>query len=144
MPWFATTSSKAVGRCLATRRNVSRQFIRRGYSKTSSELLGNFVQIRGLNSFAGGFNSFSPAFNRRIGGINQCFSNACLGLGNLCNYDNCCNDVSFMQKRGFLGCGDGEEGSMLSKVYEERRVLGYFFFFFFAYFNFISFFVQLS
>jgi coenzyme Q-binding protein COQ10 len=27
-------------------------------------------------------------------------------------------------KRGFLGCGDGEEGSVLSKVYEERRVLG--------------------
>ncbi|EPS70934.1 hypothetical protein M569_03824, partial [Genlisea aurea] len=30
-----------------------------------------------------------------------------------------------LQKRGFLGCGDGEEGSMLSKVHEERLVLGY-------------------
>ena len=29
------------------------------------------------------------------------------------------------QTRGFLGCGDGEEGSVLSKVYEERRVMGY-------------------
>ncbi|GER29975.1 coenzyme Q-binding protein COQ10 homolog [Striga asiatica] len=29
------------------------------------------------------------------------------------------------QKRGFLGCSDGGEGSNLSKVYEERRVLGY-------------------
>ncbi|KAI3460232.1 hypothetical protein Pfo_016895 [Paulownia fortunei] len=29
------------------------------------------------------------------------------------------------QKRGFLGCVDGEEGNMLSKVYEERRILGY-------------------
>lgn len=29
------------------------------------------------------------------------------------------------QKRCFLGCGDGEEGSVLSKVYEERRVMGY-------------------
>ncbi|TVU34969.1 hypothetical protein EJB05_16828 [Eragrostis curvula] len=29
------------------------------------------------------------------------------------------------QTRSFLGCGDGEEGSVLSKVYEERRVMGY-------------------
>ncbi|XP_062207022.1 uncharacterized protein LOC133908853 [Phragmites australis] len=29
------------------------------------------------------------------------------------------------QSRFFLGCGDGEEGSVLSKVYEERRVMGY-------------------
>lgn len=29
-----------------------------------------------------------------------------------------------IQRRGFLGCGDGEEGGMLSKVHEERRVLG--------------------
>lgn len=31
----------------------------------------------------------------------------------------------FIQKRAFLGCGDGEEGNVLSKVYEERRVMGY-------------------
>ncbi|XP_075511488.1 uncharacterized protein LOC142547208 [Primulina tabacum] len=30
-----------------------------------------------------------------------------------------------VQKRRFLGCGDGEVGNMLSKVHEERRVLGY-------------------
>ncbi|KAJ7958155.1 coenzyme Q-binding protein COQ10-like, mitochondrial-like [Quillaja saponaria] len=30
-----------------------------------------------------------------------------------------------VQTRWFLGCGDGEEGCVLSKVYEERRVLGY-------------------
>lgn len=29
------------------------------------------------------------------------------------------------QSRCFLGVGDGEEGGMLSKVYEERRVMGY-------------------
>ncbi|KAI5000650.1 hypothetical protein ZWY2020_005239 [Hordeum vulgare] len=29
------------------------------------------------------------------------------------------------QTRSFLGCGDGEEESVLSKVYEERRVMGY-------------------
>lgn len=30
-----------------------------------------------------------------------------------------------IQRRGFLGCGDGDEGNVLSKVYEERRVMGY-------------------
>ncbi|KAL8261160.1 hypothetical protein R6Q59_025209 [Mikania micrantha] len=31
-----------------------------------------------------------------------------------------------VQKRGFLGCGDGDEGSnVLSKVHEEKRVMGY-------------------
>lgn len=30
-----------------------------------------------------------------------------------------------VQKRWFLGCGDGEDGGAFSKVYEERRVLGY-------------------
>ncbi|XP_072989356.1 uncharacterized protein [Typha latifolia] len=29
------------------------------------------------------------------------------------------------QARWFLGCGDGDEGSVLSKTYEERRVMGY-------------------
>lgn len=29
-----------------------------------------------------------------------------------------------VQTRPFLGCGDGEEGGVLSKVYEEKRVLG--------------------
>ncbi|KAJ0236803.1 hypothetical protein HA466_0254950 [Hirschfeldia incana] len=33
---------------------------------------------------------------------------------------------SLIQRRHFLGCGDGEEGGgELSKIYEERRVLGY-------------------
>ncbi|KMT00519.1 hypothetical protein BVRB_9g218170 isoform A [Beta vulgaris subsp. vulgaris] len=30
-----------------------------------------------------------------------------------------------LQRRWFLGCGDGQEGSVLSKVYEERLVIGY-------------------
>lgn len=29
-----------------------------------------------------------------------------------------------LQRRWFLGCGDGQEGSVLSKVYEERLVIG--------------------
>ncbi|KAL1822138.1 hypothetical protein DCAR_0309940 [Daucus carota subsp. sativus] len=31
----------------------------------------------------------------------------------------------FVQRRGFLGCGDGDEGNVLAKVHEERRVMGY-------------------
>ncbi|KAF5740680.1 coenzyme Q-binding protein COQ10 mitochondrial [Tripterygium wilfordii] len=42
-----------------------------------------------------------------------------------CSIENLCNRISFAQKRQFIGCGDGEVGSVLSKVYEERRVLGY-------------------
>ncbi|KAK9691141.1 hypothetical protein RND81_09G178500 [Saponaria officinalis] len=34
-------------------------------------------------------------------------------------------DVDKFQKRWFLGCGDGEEGSALSKLHEERLVIGY-------------------
>ncbi|KAF3956698.1 hypothetical protein CMV_018202 [Castanea mollissima] len=32
---------------------------------------------------------------------------------------------SSTQRRRFLGCGDGEEGNVLSKVHEEKLVLGY-------------------
>ncbi|GLU04265.1 hypothetical protein SLE2022_214240 [Rubroshorea leprosula] len=34
-------------------------------------------------------------------------------------------DSNIIQRRRFLGCGDGEETGVLSKVYEERRVMGY-------------------
>ncbi|MQM05235.1 hypothetical protein Taro_038040 [Colocasia esculenta] len=51
-------------------------------------------------------------------------------IGKLVNVD---ADVSLLrrnlrsagQTRLFLGCGDGEEGNVLSKSHEERRVLGY-------------------
>lgn len=33
-------------------------------------------------------------------------------------------DISAVQSRRFLGCGDGEEAGVLSKIYEERRVMG--------------------
>lgn len=33
-------------------------------------------------------------------------------------------DTSAVQTRQFLGCGDGEESGVLSKIYEERRVMG--------------------
>ncbi|TKY75066.1 Coenzyme Q-binding protein COQ10-like [Spatholobus suberectus] len=43
-------------------------------------------------------------------------------IGGSCNNNN--NNYNAVQLRQFLGCGDGEEG-VLSKTYEERRVLGY-------------------
>jgi coenzyme Q-binding protein COQ10 len=36
-----------------------------------------------------------------------------------------CLSQNFVQRRSFLGCGDGEEGNVLAKVYEEKRVMGY-------------------
>ncbi|KAL2504231.1 Polyketide cyclase/dehydrase and lipid transport protein [Abeliophyllum distichum] len=76
----------------------------------------DYNQIRCLSAI-GGSNTFSSAnksaiayywnYNLRDSGI---FSN---------------NHNVIVQKRGFLGCGDGEEGNMLAKVHEERRVLGY-------------------
>lgn len=33
-------------------------------------------------------------------------------------------DIRAVQSRRFLGCGDGEEAGVLSKIYEERRVMG--------------------
>ncbi|CAH9136142.1 unnamed protein product [Cuscuta epithymum] len=35
------------------------------------------------------------------------------------------SNANVTQRRNFLGCGDGEEGNMLSKVYNEKRVIGY-------------------
>ncbi|XP_010918010.1 uncharacterized protein [Elaeis guineensis] len=35
------------------------------------------------------------------------------------------DSYSSAQTRWFLGCGDGEEGNVLSKTHEERRVMGY-------------------
>lgn len=72
-----------------------------------------YNQIRRSRSIAGNENAFSSVANGRYGN---------------CNFIGCANSSHISnivhQKRGFLGCGDGEEGSMLSKVHQERRVLG--------------------
>lgn len=49
--------------------------------------------------------------------IGTCQNNFDLSLANFYH-------INILQRRQFLGCGDGEEGDVLSKVYEERRVLG--------------------
>ena len=79
----------------------------------------------------------------KYGHIGGCFSSIA-GIETSLYIPNSMNDVKFssprlfnessshaaLQRRRFLGCGDGEEGGVLSKVYEERRVLGYNFLFF--------------
>ncbi|KAI3513110.1 hypothetical protein L1887_20436 [Cichorium endivia] len=69
---------------------------------------------------------------------NRCFQN----IGNVKTFPSSCQTVSgthkdppflqnkssgiLVQRRGFLGCGDGDEGSnVLSKVHEEKRIMGY-------------------
>lgn len=104
MPWF---TSKAVGQRLARRLIISRQWRRCGYSRTNAEL-GNLIPIRGLSSIAG-INSFPSSAHK---------------FGNMCNHSCSYNNSNYYQRRGFLGCGDGEEGGVLSKVHEERRILG--------------------
>ncbi|KAL0369006.1 UNVERIFIED_CONTAM: Cold-regulated protein 27 [Sesamum calycinum] len=72
----------------------------------------NYNQIRCLSSVSGS-SAFSSS-DKLVGGDYRNYYGNSLST----------SEVVF-QKRGFLGCVDGEVGNMLSKVYEERRVLGY-------------------
>ncbi|XP_059636673.1 uncharacterized protein LOC132278800 [Cornus florida] len=106
MPPFMSTS-KALGR-LVSHRNCIKQLAR--YSKNNG-YLGNYAQFRCLSSIAG----MEPLpINKLIGA----YKDSDFAFGSICNR-------SVVQRRSFLGVGDGEEGNVLSKVYEERRVLGY-------------------
>lgn len=92
------STSKAF-RQLISRRNGGRRLVR--YTGKDSEL-GKCAQIRVLSSIAG----------TRVLKVNK-------DIGSFEDFNR------VIQRRGFLGCGDGDEGNVLSKVYEERRVLGY-------------------
>ncbi|KAF6174752.1 hypothetical protein GIB67_031276 [Kingdonia uniflora] len=96
MPSFMSASKAIVGRM--SRRYGMEQVMR---SVNSSGQVGKF---RYLSSIAGKERS---CFNQLISGYSlRTMRNA-------------------VQTRQFLGCGDGEEGSILSKTYEEKIVLGY-------------------
>lgn len=101
------TMPKAVGSLLSRRAGISRST---GASGSHFQTRSCYDLYRCLSSIAG----FQP------------FSH-CKSVGTLKELENlpgtvCSNIV--VQKRQFLGCGDGEEGGVLSKVYEERRVMG--------------------
>ncbi|OIT04165.1 PREDICTED: coenzyme Q-binding protein COQ10 homolog, mitochondrial [Nicotiana attenuata] len=109
MPSFVSTS-KAIRR-LVTHRNI---FTRTGIDN-SGRGLGNNVQVRWLSGIAG-VPSFAPGCYDAGSKLIKPSSSL---LGEVYRIG------PLIQSREFLGCGDGEEGSMLSKVHEERRVLGY-------------------
>ncbi|KAL1821906.1 hypothetical protein ACET3Z_016775 [Daucus carota] len=108
MPSFMP-ASKAIGRILL-RRNGARQV---ASCNKGTGALGSRVRARWLSSV--GCVDRYPLVGDPIGSVRKddCFS---IG-GSTCS--------GFVQKRGFLGCGDGEEGNVLAKVYEEKRILGY-------------------
>ncbi|KAF8406319.1 hypothetical protein HHK36_008405 [Tetracentron sinense] len=104
MPSFVS-ASKAVGRLLSCK-NGTGVLMR---SARSSGQMGKFVQARCLSSIA----CISIASVHKLIGADKDLN---FSLGSMSNN---------VQTRCFLGCGDGEEGSVLAKIYEERRVIGY-------------------
>lgn len=106
---FAMLSASRVVGSLISRNNGIRHLVRRA---NGNDLLRKFDGIRCLSSIAG-FDT--PSVGKLIGSGKKDVN---FSLGSL-------RDPNSEQRRRFLGCGDGEEGSVLSKVYEERLVMGY-------------------
>lgn len=107
MPIFLA-ASKAVGRLSSWRHCAAEVKSRLGLLRHYQACSG-FSQIRSLSSLlvpAGVQQIGHPRAEDRSGFMIE-------------------NRQSFIQTRWFLGCGDGEEGNVLSKTYEERRVIGY-------------------
>ncbi|XP_025643694.1 uncharacterized protein [Arachis hypogaea] len=101
MPAFLFTAKALCS--LASRRSGVAQLIRRRGSN-------KFDGCRCLTSIAGGATNQIQSLGCRVAGF------PFTGALN--------NSNAAVQTRHFLGCGDGEEG-VLSKIYEEKRVLGY-------------------
>ncbi|XP_021651786.2 uncharacterized protein LOC110643633 [Hevea brasiliensis] len=105
MPPFMSTANAV--RSLITSRNAANYLIRSARNYNSK-----FDQIRCYSSIVGiSTPSVVEVIDRKTD-----FS---LALGSFYN------NATAAQKRRFLGRGDGQEGGVLSNVYEERRVLGY-------------------
>ncbi|CAL9225828.1 unnamed protein product [Arabidopsis halleri] len=109
MPPFVS-GLRAVSSLISCRNAISRNLVSR-----SGIRRGSFVsdQIRRFGS---------------LSGVERCSSNGWLMSNDdaRVSFGRLPGSVSLLQRRHFLGCGDGEEGGgELSKIYEERRVLGY-------------------
>ncbi|XP_077245249.1 uncharacterized protein LOC143885126 [Tasmannia lanceolata] len=106
------SASKAIGRLLS---HLQRPLdVKNGvgllaWSGKSRGKLGQFVDVRSLSSIVG---IETPSVDNLV----DIDKDTTLFSSNKCNA---------IQTRRFLGCGDGEEGNVLSKTYEERRVIGY-------------------
>ncbi|PIA54061.1 hypothetical protein AQUCO_00900558v1 [Aquilegia coerulea] len=105
MPPPFVSASKAA-RALLSRSNGVRHWTRSAHQSSQFE---KFAVVRSSSSIAG---FKAPCVQKLINSENESISL----FRNMHNYG---------QMRGFLGCGDGEEGSVLSKTYEEKRVIGY-------------------
>ncbi|XP_042402019.1 coenzyme Q-binding protein COQ10 homolog, mitochondrial-like [Zingiber officinale] len=111
MPPFLS-SSRALALILSTRNrslDLGAGMRRLGKHPVARRRSERFAQTRSLANIA-------PCGKPCIGKFFRSGKELDPSVGNLHRYD---------QGRWFLGCGDGEEGSVLSKIYEERRVIGY-------------------
>ncbi|KAG6494966.1 hypothetical protein ZIOFF_042753 [Zingiber officinale] len=110
MPPFLS-SSRALALILSTRNrslDLGAGMRRLGKHPVARRRSERFAQTRSLANIA-------PCGKPCIGKFFRSGKELDPSVGNLHRYD---------QGRWFLGCGDGEEGSVLSKIYEERRVIG--------------------
>ncbi|KAG5413290.1 hypothetical protein IGI04_000857 [Brassica rapa subsp. trilocularis] len=96
---------------------------------SGTRALFSLISCRNATRSRGGIGERSFKSNR-IGSLSGVVER-CSSHGSMSNEDDA-RRVSLgtgrvIQRRHFLGCGDGEEGGggELSKIYEERRVLGY-------------------
>jgi len=101
MPPFISTTSKAV-RSLTSRKNGTIDLIRSVKNTRQVQKLDPIRCFSGILPSAQYSDTDSRLWSRRL-------------------FDN----SHTVQTRRFLGCGDGDEGGVLSKVYEEKCVLGY-------------------
>ncbi|KNA25852.1 hypothetical protein SOVF_002770 [Spinacia oleracea] len=104
MPNFLSTL-KTVARSRLLRHNNVKPFIRHRSRTFDAGEIGNYVPVRCMSSIAG----------------IDCFSSRNL----IHRPTNSFNFSENLQKRGFMGVGDGEEGNALSKVHEENIIIGY-------------------
>ncbi|XP_030540030.1 coenzyme Q-binding protein COQ10 homolog, mitochondrial-like [Rhodamnia argentea] len=107
MPQFLSTCKSVVG-SIVTRKNWNRRVIK---PASTYRQLQSCDQTRCLGCIAG----VKAPYVHRPSDANKDLR---ILWGSLHSGD-------AVQTRRFLGCGDGEEGGDLSRVYEERRVLGY-------------------
>ncbi|KAK9053913.1 hypothetical protein SSX86_024988 [Deinandra increscens subsp. villosa] len=104
------STSKAVGQ-LITSKNSGRRLMRCLQNNPEPE---SCVQSRCFKSV--GNVEALPSSCQMVGGSHKDFP---LSFQNM-------SPSVLTQRRGFLGCGDGDEGSnVLSKIHEENRIMGY-------------------
>lgn len=107
------SASKAVG-TFVNRKNGIRQLMKfaKNNNNNNHEQLLKYDQLRCLSSIVPGIEI--PSVSKSGGGGAYKGHDFLFG-----------GDSHNVQTRNFLGCGDGQEGNVLSKVYEEKLVMGY-------------------